>query len=234
MLNKMMRTIGVSALVTGALLGSGAVYAATVTATASITDVTAMGLTLSNNSFLSDASTPFQSGFDTGSVLQNYNFSTTSPSGTSLAMIDNSYTPLPQTTAAAITNGSGAATVLWTFDWVADVTGTAMLDVEYLYAATVANLGLGESATASSYVSALLDGTAIGDEAFFYFNNEEGDTSGFNTLGLSFGVSTGQTGTFTLAVASNAVALAAVPVPAAIWLLGSALAGLTGFARRKV
>lgn len=54
---------------------------------------------------------------------------------------------------------------------------------------------------------------------------------------LNFNVNAGESGTFTVSTASNAAAMSAltpVPVPAAVWLFGSAIAGLIGFSRRKV
>lgn len=234
MLKKMSTTVGVLAVLAGQVLTIGAAHAASVSATASIIDRTSSLLSFSNDQFLSDASTPFQSGFDAGSVLQNYYFNTTAGNGnTSYAQIDNSSAPFPQTSAGAGHDGKGSATVSWSFDWLATGTGTATLDLQYLYSATVLNIAAGETGKASSFVSVLLDGTHNIQEALYFFNNVNGNTSGINDLVLNFGVNAGDKGTFTVTTASNAIAASVVPIPAAVWLLGSALTGLAGFTRRK-
>jgi hypothetical protein len=223
----------------GALIGifaaGGTAQAATVSATASVTGVTATLLELSNDQYLSDASTPDQSGFDASSVLQSYSFSTTHPNGdTSVATIDNLFAPMPQTSAQAINNGLGSATVQWSFDWTATETGIASLDVEYLYTALVANLDAGDSAVASSFIKVQLDGTSVGNEALYYFNATNGFTSGITNMLLQFAVVAGEHGSFTLTAASNAFAAAPVPLPAGLPLLVSGLLGLGGLARRRL
>lgn len=224
------------ALVIGAGAASVDVHAASVSASAAITGISSSLLALSNNQYLSDASTPFQSGFDASSVLQNYYFNNTAANGdTSYAEINDFYAPGPYTQVGAIHSGNGSATVLWTFDYVATGTGTATLDLEYLYNATVANWSAGETGIASSSANLLLDGTALKQEQLHYFYDQNANTGGFSNLVLNFGVTAGQTGTFTVALTSSAMAApAAVPVPAAVWLMGSALAGLGGIARRRL
>jgi hypothetical protein len=214
--------------------GSVSAQAAAVSATASITDITTSLLQLSNDQYLNDASTPFHSGFSTGSVLDSFTFNDTAPNGNaSFASIDSTFAPAPGTSAGAVGRGSGSATVLWTFDWEATGTGTASIDLGYLYSATVQNLLSGETGIASSDISLLLDGTSNRSEALNFFNNVNGNTSGFSDLLLSFGVTAGQKGTFTVTAASNAL-VAPVPLPAGIWLLGSSLLGFAGMLRRKV
>src|SRR3569623_3343700 len=222
------------AVMTGALLTAGAAQAGAASATASILNLDGGALlSFVNDQFLSDASTPFQSGFEASSTLQNYTFSTTAPNGdTSFAGIDNSFLPYPQTAAGAVNNGRGAATVLWSFDWLATGTGTATVDLDYLYSATLQNLAAGETGIASSFVSLLRDGTSQQQEALNYFSNQDGNTAGENHLLLNFDVNAGDTGSITVAVASTAL-IAPVPVPGAVWLLGSALSALLGIARRK-
>jgi hypothetical protein len=216
-----------------ACTGSLPAQAAAVSATASITDVSTSLLQLSNDLYLNDASTAFQSGFSTGTVLQSYNFNDTTPNGnTSFASIDPTFAPSPGTSAGAIGSGSGSATVLWTFDWTATATGTASIDLGYLYSATVQNLLAGETGIASSDITLLLDGTSNKSEALNFFNNVNGNTSGFSDLLLTFDVMEGQTGAFTVTAASNAL-VAPVPLPAGIWLFGSSLLGFAGVLRRR-
>lgn len=233
MLKKVISTLGALAVVSGSL-AAGEAHAASASATASVLNIDGGTLlSFSNDQYLSDASTPFENGFDASSTLQNYNFSTTAPNGdTSFAHIDDSLQPFPQTSAGAVNNGRGAATVLWTFNWSATGTGAATVDLDYLYSATVQNLNPGETGIASSYVSLLRDGTPEVQEALHFFDSVNGNTSGEGHLLLDFDVNAGDTGTLTVAVASNAL-VAPVPVPGAVWLLGSALAGLAGYARRK-
>lgn len=203
--------------------------AATVSATASITDLSTTLLSLSHDEYLSDASTPLNSGFDASSTLQSYFFN----EGNSFASIDNSFAPLPMTQAGANIDGNGHASVLWTFDWTATGTGTARIDLEYLYNATVLNWQAGETGVSRSYVSLLLDGTSNQTDALHFFYNTNDTSGGFANLALNFDVTSGQRGTFTVSVASDAIAVAPVPLPAAAWLLGSGLLGLGGFARRR-
>jgi hypothetical protein len=208
-------------------------FAASVSATSQITGVTPTLLTLTNNQFLSDASIPGQSGFNTSSVLTGYNFNSSSGGNTSFAQIDASFAPLPATSAGAVGNGNGSASVLWTFDWEATGTGTAALDFEYLFSATVANWLAGQTGVASSSISAVIDGTSVQGEALRFFNNTNGNDGGFANLALNFGVTAGQRGTATVTVASVASAAQPVPLPAALPLLGGGLLGLFGLGRRR-
>lgn len=235
MLKKTTTTMGAAALLAGSMLFAGEGHAAATSATTSVfdRDFGSTLLSFSNDQYLSDASTPFDSGFNAGSTMQAYYFNNTAGNGdTSFASIDDSFAPVPQTAAGAIGTGNGSATVLWTFDWMATGSGTATLDLDYLYSATVAGFSAGETAVARSFISVLLDGTSNYQEALNYFDNVNGNSAGEGHLVLNFDVTEGDTGTFTVAVASDAIA-APVPVPAALWLFGSALAGLVGISRRR-
>lgn len=208
-------------------------HAANVSATASFLDMTLSLLTASNDSYLNDASTLFDSGFSVGSMIDDFSFNTSLADGTtSYAAISSDFAPLPQTTAGAYGNGLGHASVLWTFDWEATETGTASISLDFLSAAILQNLNPGEQAFVRSYGSVLLDGTSLESSANYFFNTMEGNAGGIETLGLSFAVMAGDTGSFTLALSSDAYA-APVPVPAALPLLGSALLGLGAFVRRR-
>ena len=216
-----------------ALFGTAA-HAATVTANTSVVDLSGTLLSFSNDQFVSDASTPYQSGWDTSVTLQNYYFNNTFANGNaSFANIDNSLAPLPLTRTGAINDGTGSATVLWSFDWIATGTGKASLDLQYVYSATVSNLNPGETGIAVSAASMQIDGTQNRQEALHYFNNEAGETSGIADLVLDFDVVAGQKGSIIVAVSSNSLAAPAVPVPAAAWLMGSALISLGGIVRRR-
>jgi hypothetical protein len=229
--NKLIK-VTAAAVIGAAGFFTAPVYAAAVSATASFLDLSVSNLTLSNDQYLNDASTPFDSGFSAGSVLENYNFNTSTPGGTSYAAISSDFAPLPQTTAGAVDKGLGHASVLWTFDWEATATGTASISLDFLSAAILQNLGTGETAFARSYGSVLLDGTNLEDSANYFFNTQTGNVGGIESLGLSFAVLAGQRGTFTLTLSSDAYA-SPVPVPAALPLLASALFGFGAFARRR-
>jgi hypothetical protein len=219
-----------AALLAGSVLLSIDARAASVTASAGIFNIDGGALlSFSNDQYMSDVSTPLHSAFNASSVLQNYYFNDTP----SFAAIDNSFAPTPQTSAGASGNGQGSATVMWSFDWLATGTGSATFDVEYLYSVTVANLLSGETGIASASISAVLEGTQNKQDALYFFNNHNGNTFGDEHLTLNFNVSAGQTGTITLTVASNALAAPAVPVPAAAWLMGSALFGLGAISKRR-
>jgi hypothetical protein len=247
MFNRIAGTLGTIAAMAALSLTAPHAHAAAVSATASVISIedTFAYLDFTNaatHSFLSDASTPNLSGFDASSVLQSYNFNESNASGSSFAAIDNTFAPMPGTSAGASGSGQGSATVLWSIDWVATGEGTVHLDLGYLYSVTVENLLPGEIGIGSSLISALLEydpnapalcDACVGSaESFHFFNNQEGNTSGFGTLQLVWEVAAGQTGSLSIVTASNAVA-APVPVPPAVWLLGSALLGLTRVARRR-
>ncbi len=230
--NSMTRSAGLAALSLIAVSFSANVEAASVTASMGISDIQTTLLTLSNDQFLTDIATPFQSAFDTGTVLQSNFFSSSSGINSSYAEIDGSLAPLAQIHTGAANSGSGTATVLWTFDWLATGTGTATLNLEYLWDTTVANFQAGEVAIASSSISALVDSTSVQTDVLHFFQNVQGTAGGFDNLLLNFGVTAGQAGTFTVAMTSVS-SVAPVPLPAALPLLGSGLLGLFGLGRRR-
>lgn len=113
MFSQMLKRSGIALLCLCAGSLGANVYAASVSATASITDINTTLLSLSNNQYLSDASTPFQSGFNASSVLQIYFFNTTASNGdSSFAQIDDTFALLLQMTAGAVNRGFGSASVL--------------------------------------------------------------------------------------------------------------------------
>ena len=232
MINPMKKTLSAIALTSIGLISIDA-HAASASATAQIFGVDGGALlSFSNDQYFTDVTTPYSTGFNTGNTVQNYYFNDTQANGdVSFAASDYSFAPAPYTTAGALKNGRGSSTVLWSFDWVATGNGTATFDAEYLYSATVTDWIFGQTGIASASISAVLEGTQNKKDVLYYFNNQSGNTFGDEHLTLSFDVLAGQTGTISIAVTSNAVA--AVPVPAAAWLMGSALLGLGGVARRR-
>lgn len=221
-------------LLAGATVLSTNAHAASASATAQIFGIDGGTLlSFSNDQYLTDVSTPYHSGFNASGAIQNYYFNDTQGSNVSFAASDYSFAPAPYTTAGAVGSGNGSSAILWSFDWTATGTGTAIFDAEYLYSATVANLLSGETGIASASISAVLEGTQNKQDVLYYFNNSNGNTFGDEHLTLNFNVVAGQTGTISIAVASNALTAPAVPVPAAAWLMGSALLGLGGIARSR-
>lgn len=235
MFKPLIKHSGAIALLVGVQLLSSHAHAAAVSATAQIFGIDGGSLlTFSNDQYLTDVATPYHSGFNASAAIQNYYFNDTQLNGNaSFAASDYSFAPAPYTTAGAIGSGSGNSTILWSFDWTATGSGTATFDAEYLYSATVANLLNSETGMASASISAVLEGTQNKKDLLYYFNNVNGNTFGDEHLTLSLDVVAGQTGTITLAVASNALAAPAVPIPDAAWLMSSALVGLGGVARLR-
>lgn len=231
MSNRILSRLAAMAAVLAGLMATPAM-AGHVSATASFVDMTLTLLSASNHQYLNDASTPDESYFNVGTEVGSVELNSTTPEATSYAALFNEFAPLPQTTASAISDGFGHASVLWTFDWTATETGMAAISLDFLTTAIVQNLLPGESALARSFASVLVDGTTLENSALHFFQSVEGVSGGIETLALTFAVVAGQTGTFTLALASDAFAAPAVPIPAALPLLGSALLGF-GLARRR-
>lgn len=241
MLNKTINTLGMLAVVGGSL-AAGEAHAASVSATTSILGVDGGTLlSFSNDRYETRAWTPFLSRDHGSNTLPNYNFNTTASNGdTSFARIDNSLSPLPQTSAGAVHKGRGDALVRWVFDWAATGTGNATVGLNYLYSETVKNLTPSKSgAEAVSYIDLWRSG-GVGDVSDSHHSSTtiNGNPSGKGHLLLNFDVKAGDRGVLVVQVESAAQAWdwsspVPVPVPSAVWLLGSALAGLAGYARRK-
>ena len=189
-------------------------------------------LVLSNDFYFADASTPFESQFDAGSTLPSWTFTTTQGGNTSHAALGPTFGGAePTTEAGAIHSGSGSATVQWSFDWTASGSGAAFIDVDYLYSVTLQGLAGGESALASSYISVLRDGTSQRSEALHYLNQAAGNDFDEGHLLLPFDVLAGDWGSFTITLASNALA-APVPEPGTLLLMGAGVVGM-GVVRRR-
>lgn len=131
-----------------------------------------------------------------------------------------------------VNDGGGDATVivpLATYDFDSDS------DIFNLsYNITVGNYDFTEQ-TAESFVSefTVADPANVEDISAFFF--QAGDSS-FNDLDISYGTS-GGIWSATDAASSNVISgtftVSAVPVPAAVWMFGSAMLGLAGFKRKK-
>jgi hypothetical protein len=101
--------------------------------------------------------------------------------------------------------------------------------------ATILDSVVGDQAGGTSTVTAYVDGDANSEQSFQRsFSNQSGDDSGIGHLLLTLNVTAGLTDSITFDAASNGFLTSAspVPVPEAIWLFGSALAGLIGILRR--
>jgi hypothetical protein len=93
------------------------------------------------------------------------------------------------------------------------------------YAGINASL-FGSPGTYASASDALSTWPSIGDNTTFF-----GHRKGVLQFGLL--VTPGATGSFQAYTSSDVTTLAAVPVPPAVWLMGGALIGLVGIARRR-
>lgn len=233
--NRMIRAAAAVLVLTGSLVSLNA-QAAVASASATVFDLTDSSglLSFSNYSYLVDASTPTQSGFSAGSSPSYYSFTESSGSNYSYAEagVDSVFN-MPTTVAGAYGAGKGASTAAWYLDWVSAATGTVNLDLSYLSSWTVSGLQAGETGIASSSISLLVDGTPYKSELLNFYNNVNGNNSSISDLYLSFAVIAGQTGSISIALASNAIT-APVPLPAGVWLFGSGLLGMGRFVRRRV
>jgi len=149
-----------------------------------------------------------------GGVTTSPNIETTYPDWGSFGGLD-----------AAVT---GVPTFLDTVNRIANVAGTG-LEAANFYATT----GAGAYTFSGQYTLGFESRSSVGSTVGFYnfFANPDNSffEGGYSDLG----------GEWTLAFAGNQAALTysagapVVPLPAAVWLLGSGLLGLVGIARRK-
>ncbi len=235
MFKKFARRLGVAlALMLSASLGVTTANAAAVSATAELWDVTTVGLTVSNDFYTQDAQTNLNiDTFHFGTTTQDIMLNASNGSGASVANSTYSDFSLPHTDAGIVNSGWASSMFQWSFDYIAEEAGVATIDFDYNYNATLSNLFAGEAAGVSSYVSASVDGNpAFERSAFYYFVNQLGQDDGEGHLVLTFDVAAGETGSISFTAASQGY-VTPVPEPAAVWLFGSALAGMAGLRRGK-
>ncbi|HEY4366983.1 MAG TPA: VPLPA-CTERM sorting domain-containing protein [Steroidobacteraceae bacterium] len=229
---KMTRAIalGVASVCAGLL--SISANAASTTATAQLFGLTDLAgvLSFSNDFYVVLASTPEHDEMSSGTTAGSYFLN----DGNSFAEANGNDGFGPYTHIGVNNNGSATATVMWSFDWTATADGQAAVSADYLREWTVANLQPGEQSGVRSSITLSLDGTPFQSEVLDFFANVSGSQSDFSTLSLLFPVLAGEKGSLTVTLTSTGFASAApVPLPAAIWLLGSSLLGLGGVARRR-
>ncbi|MDT8383298.1 MAG: VPLPA-CTERM sorting domain-containing protein [Gammaproteobacteria bacterium] len=137
----------------------------------------------------------------------------------------------------------------WATEKNVGMLGYSIMDTSYL---TGANAAIAVGATGNSATFANGDagyfGTAmdswfnnspmnaasagLGGEQSFYYATNTGSTAAFATKNQTIAVSE-LIGTWTLDSLSGDLNYVATPIPAAVWLLGSAMVGLVGVARRR-
>lgn len=232
------RLLGVAVLVGATAINVDAQAAAVVSSTSQITGFTSSLLSFSNNTYLQDVSASNfagapQTGTNIGTVTSPLSV------GSGVAFADASpasgFGDLPFAFAGVNggTGGEANSTFSWDFDFSATATGTATLSFEFLSSLSIDQYLPGERAQGSTLIEVLVNGTNVSNSYFRFFNDQNDSVEAlFQDLNLSFGVTSGQTGSISVIATSTAYA-APVPVPAAVWLLGSALLGMTGVARRK-
>lgn len=131
--------------------------------------------------------------------------------------------------------GSADASTLSEMDFVIDGTGSITLEFAFTLDSEISGATGTESVENSVFAYDSFGGS---DDAFSFESGDLGDVliseSFFLTLvieadGLDFGTLTVETAS----ISATGIDPSPVPVPAALWLLGSALIGFVGFARRS-
>jgi len=224
---------GIGALVIlGSVLFVGNAEATAVSATAQLFGLSQLNgpaLALSNDYFTQDAVTSvLPDTFHTGTTAQDIVLS----AGLTYAESSYSLFNAPYTKSGVSGNGSASSMFQWSFDYTATGTGTVILDFDYNYAAELLNLNAGDHAGVSSRIDVLRDGVPSSEvERFYNFVNQAGTTDGEDHIFFTFDVVSGQKGSLTFTASSQGF-VSAVPLPAGIWLLASAL-GAGGVLRRR-
>jgi hypothetical protein len=226
------KTLCALAMLAASIAAADVAQAAAVQASAMITDRTGTLLSFSStNEYDVIATTKQQDDFRFGSVLPSVSLS--DANGFSFAQVDNFWDPMPSTLAGAHDLGLATSSVIWSFDYTATGTGTAVLDLSFSALVDALNIGPGETAGGSALINVKRSGVQeAGAEAFYYLTGG-GHTGQDAHLLYTFNAGLGDLGSFIITVSSQAVT-SPVPVPAAVWLLGSALAGFGAMRRKRV
>jgi hypothetical protein len=223
--------LGALLILAGASL-TGNAHATSVSATAQLfgmSQASGPTLTFSNDFFTQDAQTSaLGDTFATGTTAQDIVVGSNPFAESSWSLF-----AAPYTNAGVSGKGSASSLFQWSFDYVASGTGSVTLDFDYNYAAQLVGLNAGDSAGVSSRIDVLRDGVPSSEvERFYFVSNQEGSSAGEDHILLTFDAVNGQRGTVTFTASSQGY-VNPVPLPAAIWLLTSAL-GALGLVRRSV
>lgn len=230
-INMIRGTLAVALL--GAGLAPAPAQATAVSVTTEIWGVSGTNLVLGADNYTVDLATPANSSFEWGPLLTGGTFNDNVNGGTSYTSAGALFGGVePTTTVGVIDSGYAQSIVQWSFSWAALDAGPASLTLDYNWATTVVGLVPGDTAIASSLISVFRDGTPVVTDVLHFFSMVNGDAGGQSSLVVPFEVLAGQTGEFTVTLASVAQA-SPVPLPAGLPLLASALAGLGAMARRR-
>ena len=223
----------VSVFLLSSSLGVAHLQAAEVSARAELLSLTTTGasISLTENFFVQHAETDLSSAIDhDGSTPMDINLSGSSSAISRVAIDANDVLPY---TEAKVNNNEGEAdaTALWQFEFNALSKGTVVFDFEYAYAAKILNLLSGEAGAVSTLI-ARVEGSENEEFQEYRFINENNQIEGIEKLLLTLDVDVGDSGIISFEAMSSAY-VRPVPVPAAIWLFGTALAGMIGLRRRN-
>ena len=226
------KTLCAVAMLAASLFAADAANAAAVQASAFVSDRTG---TLLDFSMTNDYDV-----IATTTTLEDTRFSSSLPSvnlsesnGFAFAQVDNTFDPFPITSAGAHDIGIGTSSVIWSFGYTASGTGTAVLDLSFFTSVDALNVGAGEVAVGSALINVKRSGVQeAGAQAFFFLTGGGHDGQDSHLL-YSFNTTAGDIGEFIVTVASQAQ-VKPVPVPAAVWLLGSGLLGLRALRRKRL
>ena len=234
MVNKFSRLLG---LASALLLSATAVNAATVSAVAELRSVKTTGtlLTFTDNFFTQNAVTNLNPQVSNPGSPTPQQIILGSPATSSSASSTVEIGPIrPHTDANVKDNGSASSEAFWSFNYLPSQSGIVTVDIEYFYNASIVNLNAGESASVISNTSVTYPKADSIQKisALHQYTNQNVADSNIGHLVFDLIVGEGQIGSLTFTASSSATATT-VPVPAAVWLFGSALVSMVGLRRRK-
>jgi hypothetical protein len=231
---KIPKVVAIGALSLCACLSSLAAHATAVSATAQVQGLTdAAGLlTFSGDSYFVSATTPLHDSFQFGTDPLTLGLDFNDGNSVASATPSDFILELPYTNAGVTNSGRASSVLQWSMDWVASATGTAQINLDFLSSASIVNYAAGDQAGVSSLVNLLVDGTQLESEVFDFFLGANNNTFDLDTMSVLLPVLAGQHGSLTVTLASQGY-VNPVPLPAAVWLLVSGLAGFGGLVRRR-